>query len=65
MRTIVALVSALCGLVLLGPPARAAAPAPAPVLACGQIRCQSNADCPSECGPCVTWSGTCALFGPR
>lgn len=35
------------------------------VLACGQIRCQTSADCPANCGPCVTWSGTCALFGPH
>jgi hypothetical protein len=47
---------------LAGAPRAAAEPQ---VLACGQIRCQSNADCPPNCGPCVTWSNTCALFGPH
>ncbi len=37
----------------------------AEVLGCGETTCSSNADCPSNCGPCVTWSGTCALFQPR
>ncbi|MBK8169438.1 MAG: hypothetical protein IPK60_03725 [Sandaracinaceae bacterium] len=35
------------------------------MLGCGEITCHSNTDCPSTCGPCVAWSGTCALFQPR
>lgn len=53
---------------------RLAEPAPAlmcvasnvePMLGCGEIRCTRDADCPSTCGGCITWSGTCALFQPR
>lgn len=37
----------------------------AEVLGCGETTCHTNADCPSTCGPCIAWSGTCALFAPR
>jgi len=36
-----------------------------PMLGCGEIRCTRDTDCPSTCGGCITWSGTCALFQPR
>lgn len=36
-----------------------------PMLGCGETRCTRDADCPSTCGGCITWSGTCALFQPR
>jgi hypothetical protein len=36
-----------------------------PFLGCGETRCTRDADCPSTCGGCITWSGTCALFQPR
>jgi hypothetical protein len=47
------------------------APADAPLcvadlaLGCGETRCTRDADCPSNCGGCITWSGTCALFRPQ
>lgn len=63
---------------LASPSAPPAARAPAPVAApmcvastveplvgCGEIHCARDADCPSTCGGCITWSGTCALFRPR
>jgi hypothetical protein len=34
-------------------------------LGCGETRCTRDADCPSTCGGCITWSGTCALFRPQ
>ena len=34
-------------------------------LGCGETRCTRDADCPSSCGGCITWSGTCALFRPQ
>jgi hypothetical protein len=34
-------------------------------LGCGEIQCARDADCPSQCGGCIAWSGTCALFRPR
>jgi hypothetical protein len=34
-------------------------------LGCGETRCTRDADCPSNCGGCITWSGTCALFRPQ
>ena len=36
-----------------------------PMLGCGETRCTHDSDCPSTCGGCITWSGTCALFQPR
>ena len=36
-----------------------------PMVGCGEIHCARDADCPSTCGGCITWSGTCALFRPR
>ena len=36
-----------------------------PMVGCGEIHCARDADCPSNCGGCITWSGTCALFRPR
>lgn len=61
---------------LASPSAPPAAPAPVaapmcvasrvePMVGCGEIHCASDADCPSTCGGCITWSGTCALFRPR
>ncbi len=51
---------------------RAAAPAgeprlcvAEPVFGCGEVRCTRDADCPSTCGGCIAWSGTCALFRPQ
>jgi|GEM_PF-7120201 len=36
-----------------------------PFFGCGETRCTRDSDCPSTCGGCITWSGTCALFQPR
>ena len=36
-----------------------------PMLGCGETRCTRDSDCPSTCGGCITWSGTCALFRPH
>ena len=36
-----------------------------PFFGCGETRCTRDAECPSTCGGCITWSGTCALFQPR
>jgi hypothetical protein len=50
-----------------GPAATADAPLCVADLAlgCGETRCTRDADCPSTCGGCISWSGTCALFRPQ
>jgi hypothetical protein len=39
-----------------------AAVPPAAALTCGRTSCSTDADCPSSCGACSSWSKTCLAF---
>ena len=71
----VGLVAVLFGVGVVGV-SQAAVPQPASVarggvagvsedgrlLSCGEIACETDADCPGNCGGCSSWSKTCYAF---